>query len=60
MRLEVKPSDRVHMLVWRSREHPGWCCAPAINGLPYGHARLFATWRGALNEAHAEISRGRA
>ncbi len=37
-RLNLRPSDRVHLLVWRQHPStdgdPGWRVAPAVNGCP--------------------------
>ena len=51
MRFEIKPSDRLHMLVWKPRKSAGWCAAQSINGIPIEHALEFPTWREAMDYA---------
>ena len=51
MRLEIKPSDRLHMLVWKRRGGGGWCAAWARNGVPIEFARIHPTWGEAIRYA---------
>lgn len=52
MKLEIKPGDRRHMLVWKSRAVTGeWCVAAALNGVPITYAMRFETWRAAYDYA---------
>ena len=60
MRLAIKPTDRVHMLVWRQHPsaegNPGWRVALAINGCPVEFASRYYTGEQALAAALAETS----
>ena len=49
MRFEIKPSDRVCMLVWRTRGRGGWRAAQSVNGIPIEYALEFPTWREAMD-----------
>jgi hypothetical protein len=51
MRLEVKPTDRLHMLVWRCTLHSDWCVARGINGVCVDYAKHFVSWRDAMDYA---------
>lgn len=51
MRLEIKPSDRLHMLVWKRRGGDGWSTAWACNGVPIELSRIHPTWGEALRFA---------
>ena len=51
MRLEIKPSDRLHMLVWKRRGGGGWSTAWARNSVPIEVARIHPTWGEALRFA---------
>ena len=56
--IQVKPSDRQHMLVWRTRyrhERP-WRVSRALNGIPVGIVQTCATWREAMDVALAEVT----
>ena len=58
MRFEIKPSDRLHMLVWKPRKSGGWCAAQTgIHGIPIEHAREFPTWREAMDYACGRAGR---
>ena len=43
MRLEIKPSDRVCMLVWKPAWGAGWRAAQSVNGIPIEYA--LEPWR---------------
>ena len=57
MRLEVKPSDRLHMLVWKPRKSADWCAAQSVNGIPIEYALEFPTWREAMDYACGRAGR---
>lgn len=55
-RLDIKPGDRRHMLVWRSSAsrlaRTPWVVSETVNGIPAGWMPMaFATWRVAVDEA---------
>lgn len=56
MRFEIKPSDRLHMLVWKPRKSADWCAVRAVNSLPLDYARHFPTWREALDYALNQVA----
>lgn len=51
MRVDIRPDDRLHMLVWKSTATCQWCVAPALNGSPIDKARDFTSWREAFHYA---------
>lgn len=55
MRLDIKPTDRKHLTIWRAHPSgegdPGWRLSPAVNGIPIGFGERFQTWQAAINEA---------
>ena len=58
MRFDVRPTDRVHMAVWRRHPEPHWwCAARCLNGIPLEYAAHFPSWREALNYAIEQIER---
>ena len=57
MRLDIKPGDRLHMLVWKRRGGGGWSTAWARNGLPIEFARIHPTWGEALRFACRVVGR---
>ena len=57
MRLEIKPSDRLHMLVWKRRGGDGWSTAWACNGVPIELSRIHPTWNQALHFAYRVVGR---
>ena len=57
MRLEIKPSDRVHMLVWKRLGGDGWSTAWACNGVPIELSRIHPTWDEALHFACRVLGR---
>ena len=57
MRLEIKPSDRLHMLVWKRRWSGGWSTAWAVNGVPIEYALELPTWREAMDYACGRAGR---
>ena len=57
MRLEIKFSDRVHMLVWKRRGGGGWSTAWAVNGVPIELSRIHPTWGEALHFACRAVGR---
>lgn len=54
-RVVIKPSDRVHMLVWKQEYmdsgDPHWCTAAALNGCVIESAVRWASWEEALDYA---------
>ncbi len=56
-RLALSPSDRLHMLVWRSTRKPllHWCTAAAVNGTPIESATWHDTWREAMDYAFERV-----
>lgn len=57
MRLEIKPSDRVCMLVWKRHDGGGWSTAWAVNGCPIELSRIHPTWGEALRFACRAVGR---
>ena len=57
MRLEIKPSDRLHMLVWKPAWGAGWRAAQSVNGIPIEYALEFPTWREAMDYACGRAGR---
>ena len=55
MRLEIIPSDRVCMLVWKWGA--GWRAAQSVNGIPIEYALEFRTWREAMDYACGRAGR---
>lgn len=47
MQIAIKPTDRQHILIWKSRSSH-WCLAFALNGVPITGARRFASWDTAM------------
>lgn len=62
MRLDIRPGDRTHMLVWRAHPtapgDPGWRAWWAINGVPLRFGRKFPTWREAMDYATSRAQTG--
>lgn len=57
-RLTIKPTDRMHMLVWRAHpsmdDDPGWRVAPAVNRVPIRFPSRFYCWESAMQFALGE------
>lgn len=57
MRFDIKPTDRLHMLVWKRRGDDGWSTAWACNGVPIELSRIHPTWDQALRHACRVVGR---
>lgn len=59
MLIEVKPTDRLHYLVWKSRhdyEDNPWRASGAINGIPIAFGERFPSWADAYNYVMQEVT----